>query len=221
MENYQYLNQKTEISNNNQIKLNYPYNNKNIQIQNFFRGDSNVIKPKIYNINSKKEIHFSSRPRDIDFGINGPKILTNNFPPEFIISSNNSRKNSSHEKNLYFQKNLVNNAELNNLDKSSGVKFSNTVNKEFEKLNNLKNNNKKNQHKLILINLNKKNKFQNKGGFYTNANEADSAPTGLVSNKEYMHSETEFNKKRKNSKNGKFINILKVVLLSKIIINLI
>ena len=205
MENYQYLNQKTEISNNNQIKLNYPYNNKNIQIQNFFRGDSNVIKPKIYNINSKKEIHFSSRPRDIDFGINGPKILTNNFPPEFIISSNNSRKNSSHEKNLYFQKNLVNNAELNNLDKSGGVKFSNTVNKEFEKLNNLKNNNKKNQHKLILINLNKKNNFQNKAGFYTNANEADSAPTGLVSNKEYMHSETEFNKKRKNSKNGKDI----------------
>ena len=162
MEKYQYLNQQTESNNNNQIKLNYPHNNKNIQIQNFFRGDSNVIKPKnkIYNINSKKEIYLSSRPKDNDFGINGPKILTINFPPEFIISSNNSRKNSSHEKNLYLQKNLVNNIELDNLDKSSGVKFSNTVNKEFEKLNNLKNNNKKNQHKLILINLNKKINFK-------------------------------------------------------------
>ena len=207
MENYQYLNQRTELSNNKQIKLNYPYTNKNIQIQNFFRGDSNIIKPrnKIYNINSKKEIQFSSRPRENDFGINGPKILTNNFPPEFIISSNNSRKNSSHEKNLYLQKNFVNNIELNNLNKSSGVKFSNTVNQEFEKLNNMKNNNKKKQHKLILINLNKRNKFQSKNNFYTNINEADSAPTGLVSNREYMHSETEFNIKRKYSNNGKDI----------------
>ena len=207
MENNQYLNQKAELNNNNQIKLNYPYINKNIQIQNFFRGDSNLIKPKnkIYNINSKKEIHFSSRPKDNDFGVNGPKIITNNFPPEFIISTNNSRKNSSHEKNLYLQKNLMNNVELDNLDKSSGVKFSNTVNKEFERLNNKKNNNKKNQHKLILINLNKKNKFQNKNNFYTNINEAESAPTGLVSNMEYIHSETEFNTKRKYSKNGKDI----------------
>ena len=207
MENYQYLNQKTEtFNNNNQIRLNFPYN-KNIQIQNFFRGDTNIGKQKnkIYNINSKKEIYLSSRPKDNDFGINGPKILTINFPPEFIISSNNSRKNSSQEKNLYLQKNLVNKVEINNLDKSGVVKFSNTVNKEFEKFNKGKNNNKKNHHKLILINLNKKNKLQNKNNFYINANEADSAPTGLISNMEYIRRETEINKKRKNSDNGKNI----------------
>ena len=204
MENYQYLNEKTELSNNNQIRLNFT-NNKNMQIQNFFRGDSNLSKQKnkIYNINNKKEIHFSSRPRENDFGINGPKILTINFPPEFKISSNNSRKNSSHEKNLYLQKNFSNNMELNNIDKYSGIKFANTVNKEFEKINNGKNNNKKNHHhKLILINLNKKNKIQKKNNFYTRTDEADSAPSGLISNKEYMHSETEYNRKRKNSYNG-------------------
>ena len=80
MENYQHLNQKTE-SCKNKIRLHSPFN-KNIQIQNFFRGDSNLTKQKnkIYNINSKKEIHFTSRPKEIEYNIKGPKILTINFP---------------------------------------------------------------------------------------------------------------------------------------------
>ena len=44
MENYQHLNQKTE-SCKNKIRLHSPFN-KNIQIQNFFRGDSNLTKQK-------------------------------------------------------------------------------------------------------------------------------------------------------------------------------
>ena len=211
MENYQYLNQITELS-NNQNKLNPQYN-KNIQIQNFFRGDSNTSKPKnkLYNINSKKELHFSSRPKENEVNIKGPKILTINFPPEFIISSNNSRKNSSHEKNLYL-KNFGDNYEINNLEKNSNTKFANTVNNELEKFNgnNNNNNNKKHHQKLILINLNKrekKNKLAKKNNaFYSRTKEGESAPTGLISgaNIEYVFSETELNTRRKKSSdNGK------------------
>ena len=201
MESNQYLNQKTELS-INQNNLN-PHYNKNIQIQNFFRGDSNTSKPKnkIYNISSKKEIHFSSRPKGNEVITNGPKILTINFPPEFMISNNNSRKNSSHEKNLL--KNFA-----NNFEKNSHTKFANTVNNELEKFNG--NNNKKHHQKLILINLNKKekkNKFIKKNNaFYSGANVGDSAPTGLISgaNLEYLLSETELNKRKKKfNDNGK------------------
>ena len=180
MENYQNLNQKTE-SYKNKLRLHSPFN-KNIQIQNFFRVDSNMIKPKgkIYNINNKKEIHFTSRPKENEYNIKGPKILTINFPPEFMVSSSNSRKNSSHEKNIYLQKNNTNNNELNNLEKEGNKKFAETVKKDFEKLNEIKSNininninnkSKKYHQKLILINLNKKedkNKFQKKNNmFYT------------------------------------------------------
>ena len=132
MENYQHLNQKTE-SCKNKIRLHSPFN-KNIQIQNFFRGDSNLTKQKnkIYNINSKKEIHFTSRPKEIEYNIKGPKILTINFPPEFMVSSNNSRKNSSHEKNIYLQKNISNNLELNDLEKGGNKKFAKTAKNDFE-----------------------------------------------------------------------------------------
>ena len=214
MESYQYLNQKTELS-SNQNRLNSPFN-KNNQIQNFFRGDSNLVKQKnkIYNINSQKEIYFSSRSKENDLNINGPKILTINFPPEFMVSSNNYRNNSSHEKNLYLQKNLENNIELNDLEKGN-KKFSITAKKDFDKLNGINTNNninkknKKHHKKLILINLNKKenkNNFQNRKKFYTGIGEGESFPRGLISgsNMGYIHSETELNKqKRKSSDNFK------------------
>ena len=153
------MNQKNEFSSNNN-KLNSPHSENN-QIQNLFRGDSNQNKQnkKLYNINSKKEIHFSSRPKGNEPKINGPKILTINFPPEFNVSNINSRKNSSHEKNLYSQINMENKMELNHDDKINNKKFANTVKKGFDILNgvkskdNIKNINRKN---LILINLNKK-----------------------------------------------------------------
>ena len=228
MENYQYLNQRTELS-NNQNKLNPQYN-KNIQIQNFFRGDSNTIKPKnkIYNINSKKELHFSSRPKENEVNNKGPKILTVNFPPEFIISNNNSRKNSSHEKNLYL-KNIGDNFDINNFEKNNHTKFANTVNNELEKINGndyKNNNNKKHHQKLILINLNKrekKNKFVKKNNaFYSRTKEGDSAPTGLISgaNLEYVFSETELNKRRKKSSdNGKDLEKENGKKFSKYILN--
>ena len=163
MENHQYLNQKIELS-SNQKRLNSPFN-KNNQIPNFFRWDSNIIKPKnkIYNMNSTKEIHFTSRPKGEELNLNGPKILTINFPPEFILSNNNPRKNSIQEKNRYLKNNLGNDMELNDKDKNNG-KFASTVKKDFEKLKGINsnidiNNNKKN---LILINLNKKHKKKNK-----------------------------------------------------------
>ena len=218
MENYQHLNQKTE-SYKNKLRLHSPFN-KNIQIQNFFRVDSNMTKPKgkIYNINNKKEIHFTSRPKENEYNIKGPKILTINFPPEFMVSSSNSRKNSSHEKNIYLQKNNTNNNELNNLEKEGNKKFAETVKKDFEKLNEIKSNininninnkSKKYHQKLILINLNKKedkNKFQKKNNmFYTKTQEGESAPSGLVvgNNVGYNKSETELNKRKRKSSDDK------------------
>ena len=197
MESYQYLNQKTEFT-SNQNNFNSPFN-KNIQIQNFFRGDSNLSKQKnkIYNINSQKEIYFSSRPKETELNINGPKILTINFPPEFMVSSDNSRKNSSQEKNIYLQKIMDNNIELSDSEKGD------------KKFNNINNKNKKLHKKLILINLNKKenkNIIQKKNKFYSRAREGESVPTGLISgsNVGYIHSETDFNKgRRKSSDNTK------------------
>ena len=203
MENYQYLNQKMELS-SNPNKINSPFN-KNIQIQNYFRGESNQSKQKnkMYNINNKKEIHFSSRPRENELKINGPKILTNNFPPEFMVSSDNSRKNSSHEKNLYLQKNMANNMELNYIDKVNNKKFANTSKNEFEKLNgvNSQNNINKTKH-IILINLNKKEnktKLRKNNLFNLKKSEVESSSRVSISspNRGYMHSETEINLRKK------------------------
>ena len=140
MENYHYLNQKTEIP-TNQDKLFFPFN-KNIQYQNFFRGDSNINKQKgrIYNLNNKKEIHFTNRVKDNEIPINGPKMLTMNFPPGFMNTdnNNNSRKNASHEKNIYMQQNMANNMELNEIGSDNEKMFSNTVKKGFQDINDSK-----------------------------------------------------------------------------------
>ena len=208
MENHQYLNQKIELS-SNQKRLNSPFN-KNNQIPNFFRWDSNIIKTKnkIYNMNSTKEIHFTSRPKGEELNLNGPKILTINFPPEFILSNNNPRKNSSQEKNRYLKNNLGNDMELNDKDKNNG-KFASTVKKDFEKLKGINsnidiNNNKKN---LILINLNKKhkkkNKVQKKNFLYIKTHKGLSSSIGLSSNIGYSHSERELSKRRRKSSDNK------------------
>ena len=163
---------------------------------------------KILNINSKKEIHFTSRPKEIEYNIKGPKILTINFPPEFMLTNNNSRKNQSQEKNRYLQNNLVNDTELNDLEIGKG-KLASTVKKDFEKLNGVNsnvniNNNKKN---LILINLNKKNKKKNKilkkNFLYANTHKGLSSSIGLSSNIGYSHSERELNKRRRKSSDNK------------------
>ena len=208
MENHQYLNQKIELP-LNQKRLNSPFN-KNIQVPNFLRLDSNKIKQKnkIYNIKSTKEIHYTSRPKEDEFNLNGPKILTINFPPEFMLTNNNSRKNQSQEKNRYLQNNLINDTELNDLEKGKG-KLASTVKKDFEKLNGVNsnvniNNNKKN---LILINLNKKNKKKNKilkkNFLYANTHKGLSSSIGLSSNIGYSHSERELNKRRRKSSDNK------------------
>ena len=209
MESYQYMNQKNEFSSNNN-KLNSPHSENN-QIQNLFRGDTNQNKQnkKLYNINSKKEIHFSSRPKGNEPKINGPKILTINFPPEFNVSNINSRKNSSHEKNLYSQINMENKMELNHDDKINNKKFANTVKKGFDILNgvkskdNIKNINRKN---LILININKKEnkiKLQKKKINYARERDGESSYKGFISspNTNYIHSETEINLRKKKSNN--------------------
>ena len=212
MESYQYLNHKTELS-TNQNKLLSPFN-KNLQIQNFFRGDSNIYKQKnkVYNLNNKKEILFSSRQKENDeLGLKGPKILTINFPPEFMLSNNNSRKNSSQEKYIYPQKKLMINYDINNKIRTE-KNFANTMNKEFQKFNSNNNNpNKKEGQKLIAIlppkqqtifsKLNKKEnkyKIQKKNILYTKLKEDEYKKVGLLSdnNLDYIHNETELNSGR-------------------------
>ena len=159
-------------------------------------------------MNSTKEIHFTSRPKGEELNNNGPKILTINFPPEFMLSNNNPRKNSSQEKNRYLKNNLGNNIELNDIDKGN-VKLSSTVKKDFEKLKGINsnidiNNNKKN---LILINLNKKhkkkNKVQKKNFLYIKTHKGLSSSIGLSSNIGYSHSERELSKRRRKSSDSK------------------
>ena len=136
MDNYHYLNQKGEYP-SIQEKMIFPLN-KNLQFQNFFRGDSNSNKQKgrlnnINNINNKKEIHFTKRAKENETSINGPKMLTMNFPPGFMITDNNNpRKNASHEKNICFQKNMANNMELNDIGSDNEKLFSNTVKKGYD-----------------------------------------------------------------------------------------
>ena len=133
MDNYHYLNQKTELSKESE-KLYFPIN-KNIQIQNLFRGDSNLSKQKgrvFFINNNKKEIHLTSRAKESDLGANGPKMLTINFPPGFMITDNNTRKTASHEKNIYIQQNMANKMELNDVGSDNEKIFSSTVKKGFQ-----------------------------------------------------------------------------------------
>ena len=218
MESYQYLNNKTELT-TNPNKFFLPFN-KNLQIQNFFRGDSNIYKQKnkIYNLNNKKEIHFTSRQKENEIGIKGPKIITINFPPEFMISANSSRKNSSHEKNIYQQQNIINNIEINDIG-NTDKNYASTMNKEFQKFNQKKDKNdiinyKKIGQKFIGIlpskekstfmkinrkehnyNMKKNNKFDE--GEYTKAALLSDSNIG------YIHSEAELNSGRNISSKEK------------------
>ena len=211
MENYHYLNQKTEII-LNQDKLFLPLN-KNFQYQNFFRGDSNINKQKgrIYNLNNKKEIHFTTRAKDNELAINGPKMLTMNFPPGFMLTdNNNSRKTASHEKNIYLQQNMANNMELNEIGSDNEKIFANTFKKGLQEYNDNneniykeKNLEKKNdfygqKQKSISIKFNDNeniNNLQKKNVFYTGSG---SSLTGFNStgNTGYIRSETELNSGR-------------------------
>ena len=172
MDNYHYLNQKTELSKESE-KLYFPIN-KNIQIQNLFRGDSNLSKQKgrIYFINNnKKEIHLTSRAKESDFGANGPKMLTINFPPGFMITDNNTRKTASHEKNVYIQQNMANNMELNDVGSDNEIIFSSTVRKGFQENDNRDKNNSNKERRQDQNNINiflEKQKFKS---FKLNSNE--------------------------------------------------
>ena len=212
MEKYHYLNQKTEII-LNQDKLFLPLN-KNFQYQNFFRGDSNINKQKgrIYNLNNKKEIHFTTRAKDNELAINGPKMLTMNFPPGFILTDNNhnSRKTASHEKNIYLQQNLANNMELNEIGDNEKI-FANTFKNGFQEYTDNKENiyKEKNQEeknfdisgqkqKSISIKFNNNENINNlpkKNVFYTGSG---SSLTGFNStgNTGYIRSEAELNSGR-------------------------
>ena len=217
MENYHYLNQKTEIP-PNQDKLFFQFNKNNQYQNNFFRVDSNMNKQKgrIYNINNKKEIHFTNRAKENETPINGPKMLTMNFPPGFMTTdisnnNNNSRKNASHEKNIYLQQNMANNMELNEIGSDNEKIFSNTVKKGFQDYND--NKDKENLYKekkiekknldifgqnQISIKLNNNDNINNihkKNIFYTGSG---TSVTGLNStgNTGYIRSETELNSGR-------------------------
>jgi len=132
MSNYSNQNQEAE----------YYLLNKNIEVRNLFKGDANLkSKERIYYINSKKDNHLISKGKENEIGTNGPKMLTMNFPPGFMISgNNNSRKNASHEKNLYMEKNMANNMELNDLGSDNEKIFANTAKKEFQDYNDYKDN---------------------------------------------------------------------------------
>ena len=140
MSNYSNQNQEAE-SISNPEKLYYLLN-KNIEVRNLFKGDVNLkSKERIYYINSKKDNHLISKGKENEIGTNGPKMLTMNFPPGFMISgNNNSRKNASHEKNLYMEKNMANNMELNDLGSDNEKIFANTAKKEFKDYNDYKDN---------------------------------------------------------------------------------
>ena len=140
MSNYSNQNQEAE-SISNPEKLYYLLN-KNIEVRNLFKGDDNLkSKERIYYINSKKDNHLISKGKENEIGTNGPKMLTMNFPPGFMISgNNNSRKNASHEKNLYMEKNMANNMELNDLGNDNEKIFANTAKKEFQDYNDYKDN---------------------------------------------------------------------------------
>ena len=214
MDNYHYLKIKPEYP-LNQDKL-FLQINKNCQNQNIFRIDSNMNKQKgkIYNLNNKKEIHFTTRVKDNELAINGPKMLTMNFPPGFMLkdNNNNSRKTASHEKNIYLQQNMANNMELNEIGSDNEKIFANTFKKGFQENNDnneniykAKNPEKKNnidlfgqKQKSISIKFNNNENainIQKKNGFYTGSG---SSLTGFNStgNTGYIRSETELNSGR-------------------------
>ena len=216
MENYHYLNQKGEFP-LNQEKILFSFNN-NLQFQNFFRGDSNINKQKgrVNNINNKKEIHFTKRAKEKETTLNGPKMLTMNFPPGFMITdNNNSRKTASHEKNICLQQNMANNMELNDIGSDNEKVFSNTVKKGFDYNYSNNKENKENIYKekkqdkknidifgqkqksinIIFNNNENLNNFQKKKIFY---NGSGSSINGFNStgNTGYIRSETELNSGR-------------------------
>ena len=136
MSNYYYSNQNKEAESISNPEKLYYLLNKNIEARNLFKGDANLkSKERIYYINSKKDNHLISKGKENE--TNGPKMLTMNFPPGFMISgNNNSRKNASHEKNIYMEKNMANNMELNDLGSDNEKIFANTAKKEFQDYNN-------------------------------------------------------------------------------------
>ena len=140
MSNYYYSNQNKEAESISNPEKLYYLLNKNIEAKNLFKGDVNLkSKERIYYINSKKDNHLISKGKENE--TNGPKMLTMNFPPGFMISgNNNSRKNASHEKNLYMEKNMANNMELNDLGSDNEKIFANTAKKEFQDYNDYKDN---------------------------------------------------------------------------------
>ena len=210
MENYHYLNQKTELP-MNQDKSFLQFN-KNLQFQNFFRGDSNMNKQKgkIYYLNNKKEIHFTTRAKENEITTNGPKMLTMNFPPGFMITdnNNNSRKNASHEKNIYLQQNMANNMELNDIGSENGKIFSITVKKGFQDFNESNSQDKKSidilgqKQRVMSIKLNNNdniNNLQKKN----NMSGSSGVVFNYIGNIEYDRSETEIKSGRGNSSNEK------------------
>lgn len=220
MENYHNLNQKLEF-NANQDKYFLPFN-KNLQFQNLFRGDSNLNKQKgrVYYINSKKEIHLTSRAKENEIGTNGPKMLTINFPPEFFITdnnnNNNSRKTGSHEKNIFIQQSMANNMELNDIGSDNEKIFANTAKKGFQDYNNENKDNiykdkkqdKKNieffgQKQKILIKYNNNentNNIQKKNIYYS----GQGAPVlGKISAMKAGYNDLDINSVRRSSSNDK------------------
>ena len=93
-----------------------------IQIQNFFRADhnsKNQMKSNTKNGTHQYEIYYSSRSkskeRELETSfINKPKIILNNLPPEFNISTNNNNYYINEEKvaitNNNMNKNHYNNS---------------------------------------------------------------------------------------------------------------
>ena len=213
MENNKYLNQKSEY---NSHQLFFPLN-KNLQFQNIFKDNFNLNKQKDnkYYINKKKEINLISRNKVNEIGINGPKILTINFPPEFFKTDNNSknisRKPESYEKNTYNQENMVNNMEMNIITNENEKIFVNNIKKNFLNYNNNKiykgrnqdienidnNNNKKSILNKFNNNYNMNN-FQNYNNYYSCSNPSF-FDQNLNNNKGHLRNELGL-----NSENGTF-----------------
>ena len=202
MDSYHYINQKTDlVTEKSFIKM-----NKNIQFQNFFRGDSNLNKPKgrIYNLNTKKGVHLTSRVKDNEIGGNGPKMLTLNFPPGFMYTDANNnpanRKTVSHDKNKYLKQNLSNNMELNDIGLDTQKIFSNTSKKGFQNASSSKTKDENNpcdkKKKIVTI------KFSHNSNSEKEKIDYSGSPDNgyiLNGNNEYIKSESESKSKRNNS----------------------
>jgi len=184
MSNYHYSNQNQEAESISNPEKLYFLLNKNIEARNLFKGDVNLkSKERIYFINSKIDNHLISRAKENEIGTNGPKMLTMNFPPGFMISGNN-RKNASHEKNLYMEKNMANNMELNDLDNEKI--FANTAKKEFQDYNN----NDYKENKMNIFGLKQKIKSFNQNKMNNNIEKQ---------NINYNYGNSEYNTKKENN----------------------